>query len=68
MNVPFTRRDEISWRAPFPFALARPLPVRPERIGGSAATDDDVEGRRHLRSPAPSAPFFDVSLPPSSVG
>ncbi|HVK72643.1 MAG TPA: hypothetical protein VM734_04960, partial [Kofleriaceae bacterium] len=38
------------------------------RIGGSAATDDDVEGRRHLRSPAPSAPFFDVSLPPSSVG
>ena len=48
--------------------MARPLPVRPERIGGSAATDDDVEGRRHLRSPAPSTPFFDVSLPPSSVG
>ena len=49
-------------------SLAGPSTVRAERVGGSAATDDDVEVRRNLCTLAPWAPFFDVSLPPSSVG
>jgi len=60
MSVPFTRRDDI---------MACPLlTVRTERRGGSAATDADVEVRHNLFTLAPGAPFFDVSLPPSSVG
>ena len=60
MSVPFTRRDDI---------MACPLlTVRTERRGGSAATDADVEVRHDLFTLAPGAPFFDVSLPPSSVG
>ena len=61
MNVAFTRRDECS-------ARTRPVTVRTERRGGSAATDADVEVRRNLRTLAPWGPYFDVSLPPSSVG